>query len=94
MEFEEGLRLGKEQGIAFLETSAKTGMNVEEIFSVLTESILVRIEEGSIETRTHPGIKMGNEKYLGIREQFVGHVEREERVVIGKGTRRKKGCCK
>jgi hypothetical protein len=87
--------LAKEQGIAFLETSAKTGTNVEEIFTVLTESILVRIEEGSIETRTHPGIKMGNEKYLGIREQFVGQqVEREERVVIGKGSKRKKGCCK
>lgn len=35
---------------------------------VLTESILLKIEEGSIEARNHPGIKIGNEKYLGIRE--------------------------
>lgn len=66
--FEEGLRFAKEQGIAFLESSAKTGSNVEEIFTVLTESILLKIEEGSIEARNHPGIKIGNEKYLGIRE--------------------------
>ena len=27
--FEEGLRFAKEQGIAFIETSAKTGNNIE-----------------------------------------------------------------
>ena len=38
--FEEGLRFAKDQGIAFLESSAKTGSNVEEIFTVITETIL------------------------------------------------------
>jgi hypothetical protein len=59
------LRFAKEQGVAYLESSAKNGSNVEEIFSVLSESILAKIEEGSIETRNHPGIKIGNEKYKG-----------------------------
>ena len=41
--FEEGLRLAKAQGIAFLETSAITGSNVNEIFDVITEGILGKI---------------------------------------------------
>ena len=44
MTYEEGLRFAKEQGVAFLESSAKTGTNVDEIFTVLTESILQKIE--------------------------------------------------
>lgn len=62
---------------------------------MLTESILLKIEEGSIEARNHPGIKIGNEKYLGIREEFAGQIEKEEKVVIGKDKgKKKKGCCK
>lgn len=63
--YEEGLRYAKEQGIAFLESSAKSGSNVDEIFNVLSETILNRIEDGSIETKNHPGIKIGEEKYKG-----------------------------
>ena len=57
--FEEGLRYAKEQGVAFLESSAKSGNNVDEIFNALSETILTKIEDGSIETRNHPGIKIG-----------------------------------
>ena len=34
--FEEGLQFAKEQGIAFIETSAKTGNNIEKIFSMIS----------------------------------------------------------
>lgn len=91
--FEEGLRFAKEQGIAFLETSAKTGNNVEEIFTVLTETILGKIEEGSIDVRNHPGVKVGQEKYLGMREELV-QGEKEVKIDIGKSQKKSKtGCC-
>lgn len=70
--------------MAFLETSAKNGNNVEEIFSVLTESILIKIEDGSIEARNHPGIKIGNEKYLGIREDLGQQIDKQEKIIISK----------
>jgi hypothetical protein len=34
---------------------------------VLTETILSKIEDQAIEARNHPGIKIGNEKYMGIK---------------------------
>jgi GTPase SAR1 family protein len=58
--YEEGLRFAKDQGIAFLETSAKTGNNVSEIFTVITECILSKIEDQQVEARNHPGVKIGN----------------------------------
>ena len=44
MTYEEGLRLAKEQGIPFMETSAKTGVYIEDIFLKLSEEILRKIE--------------------------------------------------
>lgn len=92
--FEEGLKFAKEHNVAFLETSAKTGSNVEEIFTALTESILLKIEDGAIETRSHPGLKIGNEKYLGIRDKYGGQIDKEEKLIIGRNSSKKKGCCK
>lgn len=33
---------------------------MDEIFTVLTETILNKIEDSSIEVRNHPGVKVGN----------------------------------
>ena len=51
MAFEEGLRFAKEHNIPFIETSAKTGTNVEEIFTILTETTLNKIEQNMVELK-------------------------------------------
>lgn len=62
--FEEGLRFAKQRNIPFIETSAKNGTNVEEIFNILTETTLSKIEQNQVQIREHPGIKVGTEKYI------------------------------
>jgi hypothetical protein len=37
---------------------------------------LTKIEDQTIEARNHPGVKVGNEKYLGIREDLGGQIEK------------------
>ena len=65
---------------------------------MLSESILSKIEEQEVEPRNHPGIKVGNEKYLGVREGYSSQVEKEEKVIIENiknRDKKKKGyCCK
>jgi hypothetical protein len=81
-----------------MESSAKTGNNVEEIFAVLTETILGKIEEQQVEPRNHPGVKIGNEKYLGVKEDYLSQTEKEDKVIIenikNRSSQKKKGCCK
>ena len=91
------MRLAKEKNMPFLETSAKTGTNVEEIFNILTESILAKVEQNEVEIREHPGIKVGNEKYIPSRETFIQSNQKESNIVIGnkdgKGDRGGSRCC-
>ena len=44
MSYDEGENLANKLGIDFLETSAKTSMNVESVFSKVSEKILARID--------------------------------------------------
>ena len=67
-----------------METSARTGNNISEIFTVLTESILVKVENQTIDPRNHPGLKVGNEKYLGAKEDLGGKIEKQETLIISK----------
>lgn len=46
---EEGEQFAKKHGIPFIETSAKTGYNVEEAFHSLTECIYRELQSGSIQ---------------------------------------------
>lgn len=60
------MRLAKENKIDFVESSAKLGTNIEEIFSKLNSKILERIDKGQLDIVNHPGIKIGTEKYNGM----------------------------
>jgi len=82
---EEGERFAKENGIFFMETSAKTAFNVEAAFHKTAEEILGRIDSGAIDpTNEVNGIKMGpqaTEKYL------------QDRKLTNKGKKTKSSSC-
>lgn len=65
---------------------------------MISESILSKIEDQSVEAKNHPGIKIGNEKYLGIKEDYMSQAEKEEKVIIegikSREKNKKSGCCK
>lgn len=48
MSYDDGESLANELGIAFIETSAKTGHNVENAFSEVAVRVLTNIKEGKI----------------------------------------------
>ncbi len=45
--YEEGLELSKKWGMGFLETSAKSGTNIQEAFRVLTEEIYGKVTKAA-----------------------------------------------
>mmetsp|Transcript_52882 Transcript_52882/g.60752 ORF Transcript_52882/g.60752 Transcript_52882/m.60752 type:complete len:214 (+) Transcript_52882:35-676(+) len=60
--YEEGEKFAKENGLIFLETSAKTALNVEEAFMRTAQMIHEKIERGEIDiTNENLGIKVGGE---------------------------------
>lgn len=56
---EEGRKYAEENGLVFLETSAKTAANVEEAFVSVAASVIKKIDAGTIDPCTYPGIKLG-----------------------------------
>jgi hypothetical protein len=68
----------------------------EEIFTLLTEVTLNKIELNQIEIRDHPGIKVGTEKYLPMRQSFSPNIQKQEEKVIeikGKNGKKRGRCC-
>lgn len=79
---EEGKRFADEHNIMFIETSAKTNSNVENLFNCLTERILTDVDKGLIDPTDHSrGIKLGNRKQIGS----IG--------TMGITEHKKDGCC-
>jgi len=59
--FEEGEQFAKENGLIFLETSAKTSQNVEEAFLLTAKKIYEKIQEGVFDVSNEAfGIKLGS----------------------------------
>ena len=59
--FMEATRFAQENELAFLETSALTGENVEEVFLKCTRTILTKIDAGELDPeRVGSGIQYGN----------------------------------
>jgi translation initiation factor 2 gamma subunit (eIF-2gamma) len=74
--FEEGLILAKENKMPFIECSAKKNINIDSVFTTLTQKIMERIEADAIDINNHPGIKVGNENKLAniLHEKDKEHV--------------------
>ena len=51
--YEEGKEMASKYGISFLETSAKTGLNVDEAFMLLGKEIKNKVESGSLPLSLH-----------------------------------------
>ena len=80
----------KENNLLFLETSAKSGTNIEKIFQILSEKILTKIETGLIDPESELGIKKGKEKIKNNEEnegKDIGEIE------YGKKTNQNKCNC-
>ena len=61
---EEGERFAKENGLIFMETSAKTAFNVEEAFLQTSQMIYNNIDKGLYDLSSEKsGIRVGNESY-------------------------------
>jgi len=61
---EEGERFAKENGLIFLETSAKTNFNVEQAFLQTSRMIYDNIDRGVYDlSNDKSGIRVGNEQY-------------------------------
>eukprot|EP00331_Platyophrya_macrostoma_P020054 CAMPEP_0176475716 /NCGR_PEP_ID=MMETSP0127-20121128/43756_1 /TAXON_ID=938130 /ORGANISM="Platyophrya macrostoma, Strain WH" /LENGTH=189 /DNA_ID=CAMNT_0017871333 /DNA_START=44 /DNA_END=610 /DNA_ORIENTATION=- len=56
--YEEGAKYAQEHGLAFFETSAKEGTNVQEVFYHAAEMVLGKMENGEIDPVEDQGIKM------------------------------------
>jgi len=54
--YEEASQFAKENNLIFLETSAKTGENVEDAFLRTAQLILQSVEEGNVELNSEAGI--------------------------------------
>lgn len=62
MSFEEGQAFAKLHSIDFVEVSAKTAMNVEEVFLKTSMQILEKINNGNVDPKNENfGIKVGTE---------------------------------
>lgn len=46
VEFNEAIKFAQEQGINYLETSALTGENITEVFTMLSKQIINKIDNG------------------------------------------------
>lgn len=53
----EGEQLAKEEGLLFIEASAKTGENVDKAFEEATRDILSKIKRGVFDDNKSPGVK-------------------------------------
>jgi GTPase SAR1 family protein len=44
--YDEGFSIAKKNGLFFMECSAKSGVNIEAVFTQISEMILTKIEKG------------------------------------------------
>ena len=92
--YEEGNDLANKNGIIFMETSAKTGENVNEIFKKSAQEIAKKIESNFYNLNSENcGIVKGDNE---DNEMFGGksNITNDEMLIKRKSnTKGKKGCC-
>ncbi|CAD8099376.1 unnamed protein product [Paramecium sonneborni] len=72
--FEEGQEFARNNGIDFVEVSAKTANNVEEVFLKTAQQILEKINSNQIDPKNEShGIKIGTEQ--GIKKSVINNTQ-------------------
>ncbi|CAD8165617.1 unnamed protein product [Paramecium octaurelia] len=72
--FEEGQEFARNNGIDFVEVSAKTANNVEEVFLKTAQQILEKINSNQIDPKNEShGIKVGTEQ--GVKKSFINNTQ-------------------
>ncbi len=74
--FEEAKTFAENNGMSYVETSAKTGMNVGEAFQKITDMIYQKDEDGTIDvTQESSGVRLGTdvkiEQLKGVQQKFA-----------------------
>ena len=64
--YEEGEAFAKENGLMFLETSAKTAYNVVESFNLSAECILNNIQKNGVDPTINSNVRLDNNNPGGI----------------------------
>lgn len=96
---EDAQRYADEHGMQFIETSAKTGRNVEEVFQHLASIIYHKVEDGEIKLRDGwEGVKKGEQRPRSSSKRNStdnGTVSVYDRnsTYASQQERPKKGCC-
>ncbi|KAJ6228027.1 ras-related protein raba6a [Anaeramoeba flamelloides] len=89
--FEEAAKFANENGVLFLETSAKNATNVEKAFNTILKEVL-RIHKSSsmIDEKIGNGVQRVNQGEIITQSQEIDLNENLEEKEKGKG---KGGCC-
>ncbi|KAF8567688.1 hypothetical protein P879_03806 [Paragonimus westermani] len=84
---EEGETFAQEHGLLFVETSAKTGVNVEESFTCTARTIYERLQQGLVDIHNDAtGVKLGPQQTLtGLRGPYD--------PVSSSGAPSRRSCC-
>jgi len=82
---EEASSFAQSQGIHFLETSARTGRNVEEAFQLVTQEIFNKVQAGEY--------KVDDEQWEGIKSGFANRAAQQSTSIIPEGLPEKSKCC-
>jgi Ras-related protein Rab-2A len=90
--YDEGNEFAIKNGIIFMETSAKSGEGVEEIFKKSAEEIEKKIQQKFYDLNSETcGIKIGNNEKLN-KNISKGKTNNNE-IKIGQSSKEKRGCC-
>lgn len=82
---EEGAACAKQLNIHFLETSARTGKNVEEAFQTVTQEIYNKVTSGDY--------KVDDENWEGIKSGFGHRSSQHNSAIIPEAIPEKSKCC-